>query len=142
MRFNPADWEFDDDKWQQIVERLSQKSDPRIQVEQIKAQAADARLTKEQQFEGQQNERGHQVEALLKSMDEHIEAMKLTGASEQTIEEIKADLAGLAMKLRTQKELAAVDTAVDLHKHHNPPPVVNPPVEPPGRAAPGKAFQA
>jgi hypothetical protein len=68
--------------------------------------------------------------------------MKLTGASEQTIEEIKADLAGLAMKLRTQKELAAVDTAVDLHKHHNPPPVVNPPVEPPGRAAPGKAFQA
>jgi hypothetical protein len=142
MRFNPADWEFDDDKWQQIVERLSQKSDPRIQVQQIKEQGLAQREAADRQFEGAQKERDRQVDVLLKSMDEHLEAMKLQGVGEQTIKQIKADLAELAMKLRTQQQLAANDNAIELHKHHNPPPVINPPVEPPGRAAPGKAFQA
>jgi hypothetical protein len=46
------------------------------------------------------------------------------------------------MKLRTQKELSFTDNAIELHKHHNPPPVINPPTEPAGKAKPGKAFQA
>jgi hypothetical protein len=143
MRFNPADWEFDDDKWQQIVERLSQKpADPRVEVQKIKEQGLVQREEADRQFEGAQKERDRQVDVLLKSMDEHLEAMKLQGVGEQTIQQIKADLAELAMKLRTQQQLAANDNAIELHKHHNPPPVINPPVEPPGRAAPGKAFQA
>lgn len=143
LHFDAKSWQFDDEAWKKVVASLQQKpADPRVAVEQIKAQAADQRLDKEQAFESQQNERDRQVDTLLKSVDEHIEAMKLTGAQEISFEELKAELAGLALKLKTQRDLSAQSAAVDLHKHTHPSPVITPPTEPAGRAKPGQAFQA
>ena len=153
LRFNVKDWEYDDEEWKKIVTSLQQKpADPRIQVEQIRAQAADQRLTKEQQFEAQQKQADRQIEVLVQSILEHIQAMKTQGAQEINFEQLKAELAQTAMKLRTEDTLNArnavvdvhkhrVDKAVDLHKHHNPPPVMQPPVQAPGRAANGRAFE-
>ena len=54
---------------------------------------------------------------------------------------LKVQLAALAMKLNTQKELSNDALALDVHKHHNPAPAMTPPTEPAGRADPGQAFQ-
>ena len=62
-----------------------------------------------------------------------------------SIDETKAMLASTAMKLQTEKELNAVNNAVDLHKHKNPPAQPKQPrpqrpaVQVPGRAANGQA---
>lgn len=55
-----------------------------------------------------------------------------------TLDQAKAKLAETAMKLRVQRELAALDRAAE---GVNPPQVAAPPIEPPGRAAPGRAYQ-
>jgi hypothetical protein len=64
--------------------------------------------------------------------NERIEMMKLAGAQNVSLSQIKADLAGTTMKLRTQKELAA--------NSNKSPQVVKPAVEPPKRAPDGQAF--
>jgi hypothetical protein len=56
------------------------------------------------------------------------------------LEEVKAKLAETAMKLNVQKQLSEEAMDADLHKHHNPSPVIAPPTEPAGRAADGQAF--
>lgn len=57
-----------------------------------------------------------------------------------SLTQAKAELAKTAMTIDAQKELNAVNTAADLHKHHNPPPIMKPPAQAPGRAADGHAF--
>lgn len=57
-----------------------------------------------------------------------------------SLENVKAMLARTAMTLAAQKQLAGVGHAVDLQKHNNPQ-VARPAVEPPGRAANGRAFE-
>lgn len=57
------------------------------------------------------------------------------------VDDNKVKLADTAMKLRMQKELAFATLGADMHKHFNPPQVVAPAVEPPGRAPDGEAFQ-
>jgi hypothetical protein len=64
--------------------------------------------------------------------NERIEMMRLAGAQNVSLSQIKADLAGTTMKLRTQKELAA--------NANKSPQVVKPAVEPPRRAPDGQAF--
>jgi hypothetical protein len=60
-----------------------------------------------------------------------LEMLKYANARAMSLEQVKADLAGLVMKLTTQKQLAAQDRAAE---------VVTPPTEPSGRAEPGKSF--
>lgn len=140
---DPKRFQFDDDKWQKIVESMAAKpGDPRVQVATIKEQAEDQRQQKELDAEKAMADAKNSVELMLGRINERIEAMKQGGAKEISFEEIKAMLAKEAMGLTTQKELAAVDHAVDIHKHHNPPPVVTPPTEPPGKAKVGEAFEA
>lgn len=58
-----------------------------------------------------------------------------------SLDNVKAKLADTAMKLRTQKELAAASQELDVHKHYNPAQVATPAMEPNGRAPNGQAFQ-
>ena len=65
-----------------------------------------------------------------------------------SLNEAKTQLADTAMRLQTQKELNTQDNMVDLHKHHNPTekperPRVGekPPVQTPGKAGNGRAFE-
>jgi hypothetical protein len=67
-----------------------------------------------------------------------------------SLDQAKAELAKTAMTLQTQRELNATDNAVDLHKHRYPQPPphlaqpprgARPPVQVPGRAGNGRAFE-
>lgn len=60
---------------------------------------------------------------------------------ELSLEDVKAELAKETMRLQTQKELAGVSSAVELHKA-GVKQVATPAVEPAGKAPPGTAFQA
>ena len=56
-----------------------------------------------------------------------------------TIDQLKAELAGKAMQLNTERELNAQNNAHDMRKHVTPS-ADRPPVQAPGRAAPGHQF--
>lgn len=139
-RFDPAAFEFDDDKWQQIVQSMSQKpGDPRIEVEKMRAQAEGEKLAREQQFEAQEKEKDREVELLLAQVEERVAEIKQSGAKEISFDELRAMLAATAMKLKTQRELSVADGFVHLHRHHTPA-AIAPPTEPAGKAEPGQAF--
>lgn len=142
-KFDPKNFEFDDDKWEKIVEGMSQKpQDPRVAVAQLRAQTDERLKALDQQFESQENDKKHQVDLVLGQLEQHIEEMRLTGAKEISFDKIKAMLADTAMKLSTQRELSVATLGVDVHKHHVPAAAVaTPPVEPAGRAPAGESFQ-
>lgn len=71
---------------------------------------------------------------------ERIAMMEMANKRDMSFEQIKAELAGLSLKLTTQKELSREAMAVDVHKHHSPAPAVTPPTEPTGRAQPGQSY--
>lgn len=71
-----------------------------------------------------------------------------------TIENVRGELAKSAMQLSAQQEMHAADIAVDMHKHHTPgadaavslhkhntPGAPKPPVQTPGKAGNGRAFE-
>lgn len=68
-----------------------------------------------------------------------IELLKYSTQQKISLEKAKVDLARDTMKLQVTKELAAASNALDAHKHVTPP-AGKPPVEPPGRAAPGNSY--
>jgi hypothetical protein len=68
---------------------------------------------------------------------EHQRAQEEAASRQQiSLDQAKAGLAKTAMQIATEKELNAANHAIELHKHHNPPP----PVQVPGRAANGHAY--
>lgn len=87
----------------------------------------------------------------------HIATLDYANKQGITLAQAKAQLAKTAMTLQAQRELNAADHAVDLHKHHNPPPepgqrktqpkhiIPTNPAKPlaqvPGRAPNGEAFE-
>ena len=64
--------------------------------------------------------------------------MQYANAHQISIDAAKVELAKTTMQLQTERDLNAQNQAVDLHKHYNPGPA--PPVQAPGRAANGNAF--
>ena len=97
-----------------------------------------------------------QVEATVRlhelSMKRDTALMEYANRRGVSLDQAKTELAKTAMLVKAQRDLNAVDNAVDLHKHHNPPQppgggrkqpkhVLKPPVQTPGRAANGKAFE-
>lgn len=137
-------FQYDDEKWQQIVAGLAQKpGDPRVQVAQIHEQGETQRLQSELLSKERQAEAERQVKLMVERINERIEAMKLNGSKEISFEEMKSLLAETAIKVAAQRELGAANLAADIHKHHNPSPqVLTPPAEPAGRAKAGQAYSA
>jgi hypothetical protein len=141
QRFDPKNFEFDDEEWKKIVERLSQKpQDPKLEVTQMQEKGKAERLQSEQQFEADQAERDRRMELVLADFEKQIETMGMSGDKEMNFDDIKRSLAETAMKLRTQIKLSNQSTAADMQKHSTPQ-AENPPTEPAGRAATGKAYQ-
>lgn len=132
--------------------RMAQAPPPKapvVQAAEIRAQAdlqtAQMDVQRDTAFVNVENERtqlDHQVKMQELQMKLDLAKLEYAGKHQISIEEVKAKLASDTMKLTVQKELSAQDHTVDLHKHHHPAPVVTPPTEPVGKAAPGKAFEA
>ena len=75
----------------------------------------------------------HQIQA-----QRDLAIMQYANAHQISIDQAKVELAKTTMQLQTERDLNAQNQAVDLHKHYNPGPA--PPVQVPGRAADGHAF--
>ena len=89
----------------------------------------------ELQFKAEQARLEHEHEIQLKLMDRDIKAMELSATSGIALDKIKAELAVVSQKLRTQVSLA---TAKNIQPAES---VAEPLSEPPQRAKPGHAFQ-
>jgi hypothetical protein len=140
-KFDPKNFEYDDQEWEQIVSRMSQHTDSRLAVAQLIEQGKEL----QRRFDAQEGEKDRNLELVLGQMKERIEEIKQSGAKEISFEDAKAMLAEVAMRLSTQREISAATLGADIHKHHVPaamPPVaIKPLVEPAGRAKPGQSFQ-
>lgn len=138
--FNPDEFVFDDEQWEQIVTNLAQpqQQDTSVEVATLKAEverekiASNERIVEfETQFEAMQNE-------AFKEMEMQIESMRQAGAKDESLDrmkesfaKMKTDMARDVMKLRTQMRMAGQKAAQ----------VATPAIEPKGRAPAGQAFQ-
>lgn len=147
QHLDPKRVKYDDPAWQKIVAGLSQmaqkggggdKGQSAVQVAQIKEEGAAQRLQAEQTFEAQQNQADRDSKAMIAMIAAKQANLELNSVEYQVLEKLKAELGQTAMKLRTEKELNAENNALELHKHHVP--AAQPPVQAPGRAADGHAF--
>lgn len=166
-RLNPKNFQFTPEE-QEKMDRQPAPPDPRIQVAEIKAKTEQADQALDKYIAELDNQTAMQKARLDTDRDAtytQAEADRTRAQTERTIQELtlkrdlavmeyankmqitweqaKAKLAETAMKLRTQKELAAADHGADLQRtHRTSPPVLTPPTEPDGRAQPGRAYQA
>jgi len=142
QRFDPKNFEFSDKEWEELVKRLSQKpQDPKLEVAQLKEQGETERLKASQQFDADQAEKDRRLELVLADFEKQVSAMEQTGDKAMNFDDIKRSLAETAMKLRVQLKLSDQSTALAVQKHATPQ-AENPPTEPAGKAATGKAYQA
>jgi hypothetical protein len=121
-RLVPMDFKFSKEEQEKLDQTPPPKA-PIVQVAEIKAHT---------DLETSKAETDH---------DQTMRTAEMQAKMQLELESLKTQLAALVMKLQTQKELAGRAEATDLHKHHNPPPVVEPPMEPAGRAPAGESFQ-
>lgn len=147
-RFDPAAFEYSEEE-QKKMDSQPAPEDPRITAAKIMVQGRgtdlDKKLSADQQalqIDAAEREKDRQMEVAMAQLNDQLEDRRLSGDKEMSLEDIKAMLATTAMKLRVQKELSALSTGADLHKHNNPAPVITPPTEPAGRAPAGMAYQA
>lgn len=120
----------------QAIERLRQRSaELKIRMDtdrdtvfvQAETQRAQAEFT------------GRMKELELKK---ELAAMKYAADNQVNVDTVKAKLADTVMKLRTQKELAMMDTNLTAYQHRTPSAkdLLKPPAQKPGKAKPGRAF--
>lgn len=87
-----------------------------------------------------QNEFTRKMEELR--LKKELAIMEYASKNQQTLEQVKARLAETALKLQTQKELAAMETKLEIHKQNgkSAKDAMKPPTQTPGKAGQGKAF--
>lgn len=138
QRLDHKGFEYDDEEWQQIVERMAQSTqskDSSVEVAQLRAQVEQGKIESnervkaaEMEFKAAESEKEKEFQLLLTSVENEITQMKIGEDSRQNLERIKAMIGQTAMKLRTQVELSGTQA-------------ITPAVEPRGRAPDGEAFQ-
>lgn len=132
--FNPDDFKFDDEQWEQIVTNLAQpqQQDTSVEVATIRADSAREIQAMKNESAQQSDAMERELQLVLKQMDGEIESISQGGQSADNMAKIKADLAKVVMQLNTQKQLANQKPVKQ---------VARPGTEVPGRARPGQAFQ-
>ena len=138
--FDPKRFEFDDKKWQQILQQMSQKpQSPAMDIAKLRSETEEklagfwahqeqVQEQLKQQFEAEENARDRALEMWVRELED-------TGTKSITLDEIKAKLADTTIRTETQKQLSSAD------RGHKTLMALKPPTEPEGRAQPGKAFQ-
>jgi len=133
-------FKYDDEEWKELVANMNkQPEDPRVAVEQLRAQTLEKLKMLDQQFEAgklerdsQEKERDRQLEEQLAMLDHefdiYLNEMKEEGSNARTIQQLKEKIASNTMKLKTQVQLSGTNAAT-------------PAVEPKGRAEEGRAFE-
>ena len=104
---------------------------PQVEVAKIREQGAAQRQQAQLQHDAQQSDLDRQLEQMAIQVDAQLKSAELSTDERLALDDIKATLAGITLKVRTQKELSALSGRQFL----------KPPSEPAGRAAPGRAFE-
>lgn len=133
---DPKRFEFDDDKWQQIVANMAKgASDPRLAVAQLRAETETKLMQMEQGWQAAENSRDREQDMLIAMLDAKLAEAGLTSDQQKVLSEIKERIGTTILKLRAQREMQIAE-----HGQQRVVEVLKPPVEPRGRARPGKAF--
>ena len=127
-------------KAQQKIDQAPPPKAPAVEAAEIRA-ASDKKIAQgEQGLEQQKAAADATIDLHVLELKERLAMLEYANRERINLSEVKSQLAQTAMKLQTQEKLNAVDTAADMHRHHNPGPVTKPPVQVPGRAADGQQF--
>jgi hypothetical protein len=114
-----------------VVQAAEVRANTELQVAEIKKGTEESRISTSATVD-------------LHDMAQRKELAMLDYANQNrmSLDQVKAQLADTAMRLETQKQLNAQDNALDARKHDAPEPqAAPPPVQLPGRAADGRAFE-
>lgn len=140
MRLDPKSVLLDDEQKKAAAQR-QQPEDPRITAARIMAQGKQQSEQSQQQFDASEAEKDRQLQLVVEQVNERIESMKEGTKQEISMNDLKGMLAATSMKLNVTAKLNNDDNTLELHKHHNPAPVMPPVIQTPGRAADGHAFE-
>lgn len=133
---DPKRFDYDDEKWQQIVENMSQGAqDPRQAIAQLKAETDQKLRQMDQAFEASENNKDREIKMMIAQIDAELAKMGLTADQQKVLSEIKGRLGETVIKLRAERQMQSEDQG-----HQTRSQVMKPLLEPPGRAANGKAF--
>lgn len=138
-RMDPKNFQFTEEQ-QQKIDSAPPPVAPVVQAAQVRAQSAEKIAQGDQGVDQQKTAAGTTVDLHELQLRRELALLDYANKHQISIDQVKAGLAQTAMRLQTQENLNAVNTAADLHKHHNPGPTMPPPVQVPGRAANGEAF--
>ncbi|MGH8430421.1 MAG: portal protein [Solimonas sp.] len=147
LRFDPKSVTLTDEKKQQMAQRQPPE-DPRVTAARIVAKSKEDALLADVQVrkmeigqEAKDADADRQLKQWVAQTNAQLEAANLTAEERRHLEDVKATLTGIALKLKTTTDLAMGAHAIDVHKHRNPGPVLTPPIEPAGRAQAGRAYE-
>lgn len=131
QRFDPKAFKLSEERKKELAALAARNPPPmpQVQAAQIREQGATQRLQMEQQFQAEQNELDRQVEKMVATIDAQLRSAELGSAERLALDDIKANLAGIVVKVRAQKEMSQSRE------------LLKPPTEPKGRAAPGRSFE-
>lgn len=138
-RLNPKDVQYTDEQIAKL-DAAPPPVAPAVQAAQVRAASAEKIAQGDQSLESQKAAASATVDLHELALKRELAMLEYANRERVSINDVKGQLAQTAMKLQTEKELNAANNAVDIHKHHNPAPAAEPPVQAPGRAAPGHAF--
>lgn len=124
-RIDPKRLQYTEEEQQRIDSQPPPKA-PQVEAAEILAQSrmqisqggAQVDL---QQLQAEQQMNAEQVQLKREQIQMERENRMLEYANKRgiSLDQVKAELAKTAMTLQAQRELAAIDHSVDLHKHHN-----------------------
>lgn len=126
QRFTPETFKLSDQKKKELAQRQPPQA-PQVAVAQIREQGQTQREQMRLQHEAQQGDLDRAIKKMDIEVQAQIDAAALGSEERLFLENVKADLAGITLKLNTQRELSGQ--------------VLAPPSEPAGRAPNGQAFQ-
>lgn len=160
LKFDPAKLDMDEEEKQKMAEAAQGQVAPQVQAAQIRAQTdlqkeqirQEANVQKMQvdmdrdrvfaegvtqrnQMAYEKNIADTQLRIQEMQLKRELAMLDYANRTQQTLDQIKADLASDVMKLNLQKELAYSNAAREAEQ------VITPPSEPAGRAPDGQAFQ-
>lgn len=132
QRFDPKAFKLTDKRKKELQEAAKPPVFPQIEVAKIRDAGDTQRKQMDLEHESKENSLDRLVEQMGIKVEAELGAAGLTTEERIALNQFKVDLAGITLKLNTQKQLSAMKG----------PQVATPPTEPKGRASNGAAFQA
>lgn len=131
QRFDPKAFKLSDKRKEEIAKNAKPPVFPQIEAAKIREQGASEREQMKLEHEARENSLDRLVEQMAIKVEAELGAAGLTTEERIALNQFKVDLAGITLKLNTQKQLSAMKG----------PQVAPHGVEPAGRAANGRAFE-